>query len=289
MDEADVQQKARTFIAGVDISEICNSLLPYVKAANAKVIKEELGDGESGTTFTRQDGKHIITVNSLEGEERQRFTICHEIAHILLGLPSSHDVVPSWSFAKRDINEMMCDIFAAELLMPFQLWKAKLPADEPSAEVIEHMAAMFKCSFPAAASRYANLAAIPCAYVTMNRGTVRYAALSTSLRKIGAFIPSKSPIPVGSVAYQIRHEGLSQTTNGEVAQDVWFQDWEKGLDMREVSRHYRSTDTTLSLLWFDEDEVPLIEVDRFGNRQVDDGGLAELTGELPWPGKKKRR
>jgi hypothetical protein len=75
----------------------------------------------------------------------------------------------------------------------------------------------------------------------------------------------------------------------EVAQDVWFENWEKGLDMSELSRHYQPTDTTLSLLWFDEEDLPEVEVTRFGTRLVDDGGLAELTGELPWPSGKKRR
>jgi Zn-dependent peptidase ImmA (M78 family) len=99
MDEADVRQRARAFVAKVDVSNIREDLSPYVTAANAKVKKDELGEGESGYTITKPNGKHIITVNSLETEERQRFTICHEIAHIVLGLESSHEEVPSWSYA----------------------------------------------------------------------------------------------------------------------------------------------------------------------------------------------
>jgi Predicted Zn peptidase len=289
MDEVDVQQRARAFVAGVDTTNIRSDLSVYLKAANAKMLKEELGEGESGTTFTRSDGKHVITVNSLESEARQRFTVCHEVAHIILGLPSRHQEVPSWSFAKRDVNEVMCDIFAAELLMPYRLWKEKVPKDEPSVEIIECMAAEFKTSFPAAASRYANLADIPCAFVTMERGTVRYAARSMSLRNANAWIPPRSPIPVGSIAQRLREEGQSQLETGEVAQDIWFQDWEKGLNMSEMGRHYRSSDTTISLLWFNNEDLPEREVNRFGVRLVDDGGLAELTGELPWPGKRKHR
>ena len=91
--------------------------------------------GESGYTLTRPNGKRVITVNSVETEERQRFTICHEIAHVILELPSKHDEVPSWSYAKRDVNEVMCDLFAAELLMPFVQWRAKVPKGDPSALV----------------------------------------------------------------------------------------------------------------------------------------------------------
>ena len=289
MDEADVRQRARAFVARVDVSNIREDLSPYVTAANAKIKKDELGDGESGYTVTKPNGKHIITVNSLETDERQRFTVCHEIAHIVLGLESSHDEVPSWSYAKRHPNEIACDTFAAELLMPYQQWLSAVPMEEPSLDLIQHMADLFGTSFPAAASRFASLSDMPCAFVTMERGAVRYAARSTALRQAGAWIPPRSVIPAGSVAHRIRSSGNSATETGEVSQDVWFDNWEKGLDLWELSRHYQRTDTTISLLWFDGDDLPEVEVNRFGARVEDDGGLAELTGELPWPGRSRRR
>ncbi|MFC3110091.1 ImmA/IrrE family metallo-endopeptidase [Undibacterium arcticum] len=289
MNETDVQDQARAFVASVDSTNIQNDLSAYVKKAEAKLRKEELSDGESGFTVTKANGQHVITVNSLESEERQRFTVCHEIAHIVLKLPSLHDELPSWSYAKRDINEVTCDIFAAELLMPYKMWKDKVPKEEPSITVIEYMAAEFKTSFPAAASRYANLADIPCAFVTMERGMVRYAARSTSLRRALAWIPPKTPIPAGSVAHRLRAAGITHIETDEVAQDVWFENWEKGVDLYEMARHYHRFDTTVALLWFPEEDLPEVEVDRFGVRVVDHSGLQELTGELPWPGNKKRR
>lgn len=289
MDEADVRQRARAFVSNVDVSSIRDDLSPYVVAVNAKVRKEELGEGESGYTVTKPNGKHIITVNALETEERQRFTICHEIAHLLLDLPSSHEEVPSWSYAKRHPNEIACDTFAAELLMPYQQWLSAVPKEEPSLELIQHMADLFGTSFPAAALRFSSLSEIPCAFVTMDRGAVRYAARSTSLRQAGVWISLKSSIPVGSVAHRIRSTGSSSTETGEVSQDIWFDNWKKGLDLWELARHYACTDTTISLLWFDSEDLPEVETNRFGARIEDDGGLAELTGELPWPGRSKRR
>lgn len=289
MDEVDVRQEARAFIAKVDVSNIREDLSPYVIAVNAKVKKEQLGEGESGYTITKPNGKHIITVNSQETDERQRFTICHELAHIVLDLASSHEEVPSWSYAKRHPNEIACDTFAAELLMPYQQWQSIVPNEEPSLKLIQHMADLFGTSFPAAASRFACLSDIPCAMVTMERGAVRYAARSTALRQAGAWISPRSTIPVGSVAHRIRSSGNSSTETDEVSQDIWFDNWEKGLDLQELSRHYARTDTTISLLWFDSEDLPEVEVNRFGTRIEDDGGLTELTGELPWPGRSRRR
>ena len=289
MDESDVQQRARIFVAGVDASNIRDDLSPYIAAVNAKVVREELNERESGFTITKPNAKHIITVNSLEPDERQRFTICHEVAHIALNLLSSHDEVPSWSYAKRHPNEVACDTFAAELLMPYQQWLAEVPRSEPSAALVEHMAATFRTSFPAAASRFACLTDIPCAFVTMDRGAVRYAARSMLLRQSNAWIPPRSPIPPGSVSHKLRAVGVSAMDTEEVAQDVWFENWEKGLDLWELARHYRRSDTTIALVWFDDENLPEVEVSRFGVRIEDDGGLTELTGDLPWPGRSKRR
>ncbi|WP_245664264.1 hypothetical protein [Candidatus Propionivibrio aalborgensis] len=91
------------------------------------------------------------------------------------------------------------------------------------------------------------------------------------------------------MAHRIRSSGNSATETGEVSQDIWFDNWEKGLDLSELSRHYQRTDTTISLLWFDSDDLPEIEVNRYGARVEDDGGLTELTGELSWPGRSRRR
>lgn len=282
MDELWVRQKARGFVAKVALSPVFGDLTPYLEAINAKLRQEELEQGESGYTITKPNGRHIVTVNCTETLERQRFTICHEIAHIVLELPSSHEEVPSWSYAKRHPNEVACDTFASELLMPYKLWLEKTPSDDPSMEVIENLARTFGTSFPAAASRYASLSQRPCAFVTMERGAVRYASRSASLRNVNARISARSTIPAGSVAKRLRDEGASGAISGEVAQDIWFDDWEKGSNLREISRHFSSRDTTVSLLWFDEDELPNRELDRFGTPTQQNEGLEELTGHLSW-------
>jgi Zn-dependent peptidase ImmA (M78 family) len=288
MDEQDVVRLARAFMEGLDLTKIGDSLDPYLEKANARVREEDLGEGQSGTV-AQVKGKTVITVNAGEPLERQRFTICHELAHKVLGLPSNHAHVPQWGYAKRDINEILCDIFAAELLMPHAHFLALSGSLEPSQNSLMRLAGAFTTSYPATASRFARLAKFPCAFVTMESGWVRYAALSTPLRAMGACIPAKSPIPTDSVAGQLRHDGSTEFRQEIVSQDVWFDNWPKGLDLSELSRHHPSSDTTLALLWFEEEDAPCIEVDRFGRRVEEHEGLQELTGELPWPGKGKRK
>ncbi len=282
MNEVDARHRARTFVAGVPLLMGIPDMQAYARGAKARIRFEALDDGESGYTV-QTDTVFAITVNSNESQERQRFTICHEIAHIILELPSKHEELPSWSFAKRDLNEVWCDIFATELLMPYEYFLKSIPGDEPSVEVIEALAERFGASFPATASRYSSLVAFPCAYVTMDRDFVRYAAANGALRRKGITVPMKCAIPTGSVAQRLRKARERATHTEQVAQDVWFQNCEAGSDLWELTRHYGKFDQTISLLWCAEDELPQGEVDRF-NKRIDeeDGGLEELDGVISW-------
>ena len=177
-------------------------------------------------------------------------------------------------------------MFAAELLMPYELFKASIVDSEPSEALIAQLASDFKTSFPAAGSRFATITHLPCAFVTIDRGVIRHASRSVTLRKANAWIAPKSPVPAGSVAHSLREDGVHQIVTRELAQDIWFSDWKKGCDLWEMSRHYAKFDQTISMLWFDEEELP--ELSTVGHQFItyEKDGLDELTGELPW--KRKR-
>lgn len=288
MDEMEARRIARAFVAKAPCSDL-KDLSPYLNAVGAKLRSEPLGDQESGYTMTKSNGQHVITVNSNECEERQRYSLCHEIAHVELGLPSNHTEVPAWAIVKRDENERLCDLFAAELLMPQKLYIAKMSTSEPSLSTLEHLASDFGVSFPAAASRFAALAGFPCAYVTMEHGRIRFAERSASLRAARAWIETRSAIPQLSVAYRLREAKRSDVETDEVSQDVWFKEWDSSETMSELARHYEQSDSTISILWFSKEVLPEKEFDRFGREVVDDGGLPELTGDLPWPGAKRKK
>jgi hypothetical protein len=253
----------------------------YARAVNARVRYEPLPPGESGYTVPKGES-FVITVSSDESMERQRFTVCHEVAHIVLGLPTSHGEMPLWSYAKRHLNEVWCDVFASELLMPYEQFRKNIPPGEPSIQVIETLADAFGASFPATASRYASLVPFPCAYATMDMGTVRYAQANVELRRRGLRVLMRCPIPVGSVAHRLRVSGRNATDTNQVAQDTWLENCDLGYDLWELSRHYGEYDQTVSILWCTEDDLPRGEVDRFNRRIDEDDGLEDLTGEITW-------
>lgn len=282
MNEIDVQMMARRFVMDLDLTQVHNDLSVYTNKINAKIAYEELPKGESGYTLVRGTTPRL-TINSAESEERQRFTICHEIAHIYLELESSHEEIKSWSFAKRHINEVWCDMFAAELLMPHELFQRDVGEEEPSFEFIQELATKYKTSFPATASRFAALSSRPCAFVTMEGDRIRYASRSTSLRNLNAWIAPKSLIPTGSVSWDAREGKIWESEVKEVSQDLWFTDWVKGSDLYEIARHYENFDQTFALLWFEEEDAPsglAKGAKRMLNEEED--GLNELTGFIDW-------
>ena len=87
--------------------------------------------------------------------------MCHEIAHRALGLPSEHSGVSSWSYAKRSPNEILCDVFAAELLLPYKLFKPLVEKSDISLAVIDDLAKRCGASNMATGSRFATLASAP--------------------------------------------------------------------------------------------------------------------------------
>lgn len=290
IDELAIRMKARQFMAGLDLSHVGEDLSVYVEKVNAKLSTEEMGEGESGYTLTRRNGKSSIVVNDLERRERQRFSACHEVAHLVLGLASNHQETPSWSYAKRDDNEIACDIFASELLMPFDAFKREVDQEEPSFELVERLRAKYVVSFAACASRLAAVTDYPCAFVFMNSTVVRYASRSKALRELNAWVELRAPIPAGSVAARLIQEGEWSGEDSGISQDVWFRDWPKGYDLVELAKHYPAFEETFSLLWFEQDGGPEEPVQNWGSARVQgDDGLRELDGVLSFQKRSKKK
>lgn len=290
IDELAIRMKARQFMAGLDLSRIHEDLAVYVDKVNAKLSAEEMDEGESGYTLTRRNGKSSIVVNELERRERQRFSACHEVAHLVLALASNHQETPSWSYAKRDDNEIACDIFASELLMPFEGFKRDVDQEEPSFELVERLRAKYVVSFAACASRLAAVTDYPCAFVFMNSTVVRYASRSKALRELNAWVEMRAPIPVGSVAARLIQDGEWSGEDSGISQDVWFLDWPKGYDLVELAKHYPAFEETFSLLWFEQDSGPEEPVQNWsGVPTQEDDGLKELDGMLSFHKRSKKR
>jgi Zn-dependent peptidase ImmA (M78 family) len=287
MDELSAVLKAREIVNKVSPTSLPVSVKAYADEVGAIIhVDEDLKPDEQGYCVDI-NGKLRICVNENDDETRRRFTVCHEIAHRVLGLPSEHGGVSSWSYAKRSPNEILCDVFAAELLLPYKLFKPLVEKSDISLAVIDDLAKHCVASNMATGSRFATLARAPCAFVLAEQGKVRYAARSTALREARAWVPLRAALPQESVAARLR-AGVACDVPEEIEADMWFSDWTRGGSLLEDARHLKQWDQTVALLWFDEEELPSETQDR-RQREEEETGLAELDGILPWPGKKRRK
>ncbi len=157
------------------IRDLVSGILKQYKVKEAPVdvvrLAQKLGaevklspfDGELAGMLIRGNGKKIIGVNSLHHMNRQRFTIAHEIGHLLMHQGDVH-IDKSFSVHKRDgvssravdPDEIEANRFAAELLMPYGLISADLVTriiDIENAEELMDLAKKYQVSLQAVTLR----------------------------------------------------------------------------------------------------------------------------------------
>jgi Zn-dependent peptidase ImmA (M78 family) len=291
MDEFQAVLKARELVKKVNPTTIPVPVELYAKDVGAVIRPQsDMGPDEAGSCF-EMNGKRFICTNANDRPERQRFTVCHEVAHLRLGLPSQHQNLPWWSYAKRPLAEILCDIFASELLLPYELFQPEAERSTIGLSSIDELAGRFQASVTATGSRYAAVVSAPAAFVLSEQGKVRYASRSKPLREASAWIPTRLDLPEGSLSKKV-WVGASTDSHDTVDADIWFSDWERGGTLLEEVRHLAQWNQTLTILWFEDEQVPGRKVhDEQGKEEEseDDALLSELDGQLRWPSKRRRR
>ena len=120
-------------------------------------VRESPMDGCDGWCLATGD-KSIIRINSKLSPARKRFTLAHELGHVILGVPtvigeSLEDILGSNSTEERRVNEL-----ASELLIPTDIVKTSLPELPIVATALKKLAKKSKVSELSTAIRVCNLA-----------------------------------------------------------------------------------------------------------------------------------
>lgn len=117
-----------------------------------------------GRVFPSDDGRFVIEVNAQSDPGRQNFTLAHEIGHtfFLLHEPKERNRRTDKSIEVYDVGnleERLCDIAAAELLMPEAMFVHKAFDLGPSITAIRKLCQLFRCSTMAVSRRFAEAGA----------------------------------------------------------------------------------------------------------------------------------
>lgn len=137
------------------------------RAAGAKVVFNEFKDEVSGVLI-RRDGTIVIGVAKDQSDERKRFTIAHELGHLLLHDGEEVHVDKQFRINLRsptsskaeDVEEIEANAFAASLLMPLSYLKADLQGvgiDIDDVARIEALAKRYRVSSQAMTYRLMNI------------------------------------------------------------------------------------------------------------------------------------
>ena len=169
LDRVSCEKRANELLASASVESWPVRVDKLGKERGIKIRYEPLDDELSGMCFYKNDVA-IVGVNARHAPNRQRFTIAHEIGHIVLHnnvLRKGAHVDKVITMLRRDPDssggefqiEIQANQFAAALLMPNFLIKKYMEENNldnrtlPDEQVIEEIAKAFKVSTTAMAIR----------------------------------------------------------------------------------------------------------------------------------------
>lgn len=169
LDPTDVIRRVKTLLEEYGIAGAPIPVERIAESLGAEIRRSVLDDSLSGMIYLRGQ-KPIIGVNSMHHQNRQRFTIAHETAHLILHKDQIVDHVHvdrRFPVLMRDAKsatgieriEIEANRFAAELLMPTFLLLRALKTrgfDIDDEEPLRRLARHFRVSTQALQYRISN-------------------------------------------------------------------------------------------------------------------------------------
>ncbi|MEE9442833.1 MAG: ImmA/IrrE family metallo-endopeptidase [candidate division Zixibacteria bacterium] len=197
----------------------------------------------------------IISVNRCIKESgKRRFAIAHELGHFELHIDKSKTYICNdrdfLNWYREKIDETEANIFAAELLMPVDMFREFCPRDEPDFNIISTLAAKFNTSLTATAFRYVEKGYFPCALVASLNGRIKWRSWSHDFSHIIKGVDT--PLHEFSIAgASLGGESIPNQPK-IVNEECWLDETikDKELKLHEHSIHLPSYNTILSLLFF---------------------------------------
>jgi Zn-dependent peptidase ImmA (M78 family) len=145
-----------------------------------------LDEGFDGA-FIRADTLGIIVNNNIMYPTRKRFTIAHEIGHFYIPRHQSQQEFKCYkknidSFDAKNSLEYEADMFAAELLMPKEIFLKDIGKISPKISDIKLLSDKFETSLTSTAIRYVKNTDECCALVLMENKNIRWSIRSDSFK-----------------------------------------------------------------------------------------------------------
>ena len=133
-----VRKEARNLLVKLEIEAPPVPVRRLARSCGARIVRVSGNEANIDGFLYREDDDVVIGVNRDHAAVRQRFTIAHELGHLLLHEYSRAHVDSGFRVRLRsglssegtDRDEMEANRFAAELLMPIEFLQADLEKSE---------------------------------------------------------------------------------------------------------------------------------------------------------------
>lgn len=243
------------------VTEPLQLTLEVILNSKNLLIKEEEIEGADGRIVMNENGG-IVTINSgITVPAKKLFVMAHELGHFELHRSKSKlfsdddDTLNRWYEKNLSSEETEANEFAAELLMPSDVFYNECKGKKFNPAIIEHLADRFQVSKTAAILRFVKQGNHPVCVVYCKANRMKWWKKSDDFRYFLNFGSNQEP-PANSVARE-----LFTTSNryygDEQQQTIWKSTWfelrrdERDTTFYEFCLYARSYNYTLSILWED--------------------------------------
>ncbi len=228
---------SKAVIAAQKIYEECGITDPLqipieiiIKSKNI-IIKEEEIEGADGRILIKGN-IGIITINSLiDFPAKKRFILAHELGHFELhkhvksGFSDNDETLNHWYNTNYNPIEIEANEFAAEFLMPMELFHKECSGKIFNHKVIEYLANRFQVSKTATILKFVkkNNGNHPIFVVCCQNNKMKWFKKSDDWRYYSLFSKGLPP-PSGTVAEEVFQKGI-RYYGEEKTQQIWKSDW----------------------------------------------------------------
>ena len=248
---------ANQIISDLHITEPSQINLEEIAMERGALIEEDTIKGSAAHLLSK-GSSGIITVNSgIKEPGKKRFAAAHELGHFELHRAQEQlSICTDESFLEwydKTSIEPEANTFAAELLMPTEIFEKYCQETAPNYDEISLIAEKFRTTLTATSIRYVDVGPHPCVLFASQDGIIKWFHSRSDFPYY--VVKRGTKLSKFSCANDYFTEGTVPPKPEEVRGDAWIQDVRAGVNivLYEHARALPRYNMVLSLLWLCED------------------------------------
>lgn len=232
---------------GVKIDSPIN-LSDLLRTLNIKLIYDDLGSYYLGSCATKGLKRVVVINECLKNQNtRERFTIGHEIGHIVLH--HGKRICSKYDFNELKLTyeiENEANQFSSELLLPHKAVMEYLKKKDISIKLIIQISKIYGCSLTSTAIKLVKLSEDPVAVFLHDNGKINWSVKSLNCK----YIPVEGDIGFSSKI--ISFDKSDMIKKGYVDNEKWFTNVKDEDKCYEETIHFSKLNKTLTIVKVEE-------------------------------------